>query len=100
MLQCAEQEVAEPATLRVGAPQGAFLQQVDEEILCEVLRVLAAMAPSADESVNRIAIKAIEILQGSAGSRAAFSRGGRYQSPLGRAEVGPTASPRVKRRVH
>ena len=100
MLQRAEQEVAEPATLRVGPPQGAFLQQVDKEILCEVLRVLAAIAPSADEGVNRIGIKAIEPLQGSSGFRGAFSRGGGNQSPLGREEVGPPASRRVKCRAH
>ena len=86
--------------MRIGPAQGAFLQQVDEEILCEVLCVLAAMAASADESVNRIAIKAIEFLQGSGAFRGAFSRGGGYQSPVGREEVGPPASPRVKWRVH
>src|SRR5271165_2091739 len=96
MLQCAEQEVAEPAALRIRPAQGAFLYQVDEEILCEVLRVLAAIAASTDEGVNRIAIKTIELLQGSAGFRGAFSRGGGNQSPLGREEAGPRASRRVK----
>ena len=67
MIQCAEQKVAEPAPLRIGPSQGAFLQQVDEEILREVLRVMAAVAASADEGVNRIAIKTIELLQGNAG---------------------------------
>ena len=52
-------------------------------------RVLAATAPSADEGVNRIGIKAIELLQGSSGFRGAFSRGGGNQSPLGRVEAGP-----------
>jgi len=45
---------------------------VDEEILCEVLRIIAAMAASADEGVNRIAIKAIEFLHGGAGFRGAL----------------------------
>ena len=100
MLQCAEQEVAEPATLRVSPPQGAFFQQVDEEILGEVLGVVGAIAPSADEGVNRIGIKAIEFLQGSAGFPGAFSRRGGNQSPLGRMELGPPASRRVKWRAH
>src|SRR5580704_8227939 len=100
MVQRAEQEAAEPATLRVDPAQGAFLQQVDEEILRQVLRVLAAVAAAADEGVNRIAIKTIELLQSSAGFRVAVSRGGGHQSPLGRAEVGPAASRRVKYRVH
>ena len=52
-VQRAEQEAAEPATLRVDPAQGAFLQQVDEEILRQVLRVLAAVAAAADEGVNR-----------------------------------------------
>src|SRR6266481_7288250 len=100
MVQRAEQEAAKPAPLRVGPAQGTFLQQVDEEILRQVLRVLAAVAAAADEGVNRIAIKPIELLQGSAGFRGTFSRGGGYQSPLGREEVGPSASFRVKCRVH
>src|SRR5271154_3153772 len=100
MLQYAEQEIAEPATLRVGPAQDTFLQEVDEEVLCKVLRVLAAITASADESVNRIAIKAVDFLQRSPDFRVAFSRGGGYHSPLGREEVGPPASPRVKCRVH
>jgi hypothetical protein len=40
---------------------------VDEEILCEVLRVIAGMAASTDEGVNRIAIKAIDLFHGGAG---------------------------------
>jgi hypothetical protein len=43
MLQCAEQEVAESSTLGIGPADGGFLQHVHEEILCEVLRVLAAV---------------------------------------------------------
>src|SRR6266436_2552634 len=100
MVQRAEQEAAEPAPLRVGPAQGAFLQQVDKEILREVLRVLAAVAAAADEGVNRIAIKAIELLQGSAGFPGAFSRGSDHQSPLGRGQFWPSAVRRVKRRVH
>jgi len=78
MFQCPKQEVAKPAAQRIGPAQGTFLQQVDKEILCEVLRVLAAMAASADENVNRIGIEAIKLLQGDAGFRGAFSRGSGY----------------------
>jgi hypothetical protein len=52
MVQRAEQEVTEPARCESAPAQGAFLQQVNEEILCEVLRVLAAVAAAADEGVN------------------------------------------------
>jgi hypothetical protein len=51
---------------------------VDKEILCEVLCVVTAIAAPADESVNRIGIKAIKLLQGGAGFRGAFSRGSGY----------------------
>src|SRR6476660_723243 len=99
MVQRTEQEAAEPAPLRVGSVQCAFLQQVDEEILREILRVLAAVAATADEGVNWIAIKSIELLQGSAGFHGAFSGGRGHQSPLGREEVRPSAGRRVKCRV-
>jgi hypothetical protein len=33
---------------------------MDEEILCEILRILAAIAASADKGVHRVAIKTIE----------------------------------------
>jgi hypothetical protein len=52
MIQCTEQEAAEPAQLRVGPVQGAFLKQVDKEILRELLRVLAALAGAANEGVT------------------------------------------------
>jgi hypothetical protein len=42
---------------------------VDEEILCEILRVIAGMAASTDKGVNRIAIKAIDLFRGDAGFR-------------------------------
>ena len=100
MLQCAEQEVAESSTLGIGPAHGAFLQQVHEKILSEVLRVLAAMPAPADKGVNRIAIKAIKFLQGSAGFRSAFSRGSGHGKPLGRVESRPSASRRVKWCVH
>jgi hypothetical protein len=45
---------------------------VDEEILCEVLRIIATMAAAADKGVNRIAIKAIELFDGGAGFRGAL----------------------------
>src|SRR5208282_3025626 len=100
MLQCAEQEVAETSTLGIGPTYGAFLQQVHEEILCEVLRVLAAMPAPADEGVNRIAIKAIKFFKGSAGFRGAFSRGSGHDQPLGGVESRLSASRRVKWCVH
>src|SRR6516165_6771736 len=59
--QHAKQEATEPAALGIGPAQGAFLQQMyEEKILCEILRVLAGMAASADKGVHRITIKAIE----------------------------------------
>src|SRR5260221_14381767 len=64
------------------------------------MRVLAAIAAAADKGVNRIAIKTIELLQGSARFRGALSRGGGNQSPLSREEVGPRAGRRVQWRVH
>jgi hypothetical protein len=100
MLQRTEQEVAEPAPLRIGSAQGAFLQQVDKEILCEVLRVLASMPTSPNEGVNRVAIKAIELLKGSAGLYVASNGGGSQQSPLGRAKAWPYTRRRIKWRVH
>jgi hypothetical protein len=69
---------------------------VHEEILCEVLRILAAMPAPADEGVNRIAIKAIKFLEGSAGFRSAFSRGSGHDQPMSRVEFRPPASRRVK----
>ena len=39
---------------------GLGVQKMDEEILCEILRILAAIAASADEGVHRVAIKTIE----------------------------------------
>jgi len=72
MVQRAEQEIAESSSLRVGPAQGALFQQVDKEILSEVLRVLAAIAAAADEGVNRITIKAIELFDGGAGFRGAL----------------------------
>jgi hypothetical protein len=96
MIQCTQQKVAEPAPFRLGPSQGTFRQQVDEEILCEVLRILAAVAAAANEGVNRIAIEPKEFLQGNPSFRRAFSRSGYHQLPLGRAEVGPPPSRGVK----
>jgi hypothetical protein len=35
---------------------------MDEEILCKILRILAAIAAPADEGVHRVAIKTIEFI--------------------------------------
>jgi hypothetical protein len=73
---------------------------VNEEILCEILRIMAAVASAADEGINRIAIEAVKFLQRNAGFRRAFSRSGCYQPPLGGAEVGSLPSRRIKWRFH
>src|SRR5215813_5379586 len=66
-----------------------------KEVLREVLRVLAAITPAPDKSVNRVAVDTVKALQGRTGFRSAFRRSGSNEPPLGGEKFGPPSGRRI-----
>ena len=63
MLEGTEQKGAQPALLRVGSPQGILLEQVGEEPLGQVLRVVGRAPAAAQKGVERGPVQLTEVRQ-------------------------------------
>ena len=76
MIQAHQEERAETSFARVRPGQVAVLQQLKEELLRQVLRIMRAPTESSDVSVERIPIGLAKTLEGFAGlGRASVPRG-------------------------
>jgi hypothetical protein len=95
IVQRAEQEAAEPAPLRVSPGQSTFSRRWTKKSCVRSCRILAAAA--ADEGVNWIAIKAIELFPNRAGFCGPSAESA-ATSPHW--VVRTSVSRRVKRRIH
>ena len=62
--QGSDQERAETSFARISPAKGAFLQQMDEKILGEVLCSGSGMTTAADEGVHRVAVGAVKFCPG------------------------------------
>src|ERR1019366_1143110 len=63
MFQRAQQERAKPALARVGPAERFAFDQVSEELLSQILRVVRAVTLAADESVKRIPVGPAKFFQ-------------------------------------
>ena len=87
-----EQERAKPAPCRVGCGDGPLFEQAGEECLCQVIRVVGALAVMADESVNRVPVRGAQLCESAArasGSGSPPARATRLQRVVGNLSGGP-----------